>query len=181
MQFVTRAYDVRAVRPDLDTQPHLVGQLVELRPLNAGDRQALQAAASDPLIWEQHPADRHLPDVFDSFFAEHLASGSSLLVLDRATGETIGVSRYDRYSLERSEVEIGWTFLIRSRWGGAFNSELKQLMLDHAFTSVERVRFHVAPDNIRSQRAVTKLGALPDGARPDGHLIFVLEREHWRM
>jgi hypothetical protein len=41
------------------------------------------------------------------------------------------------------EVEIGWTFPVRSHWGGATNREVKRLMLDHAFTFVETVIFWV--------------------------------------
>jgi RimJ/RimL family protein N-acetyltransferase len=42
----------------------------------------------------------------------------------------IGSSRFHGYSEERSEVEIGWTFLARSHWGGRYNGELKRLMLE---------------------------------------------------
>jgi N-acetyltransferase len=144
---------------ELDRQPHLVGRLVEIRPLRAEDYDALHAAASDPLIWEQHPDERWREHVFRKFFAEHLASGGALLVLDRSDGRVIGTSRYDGFDPERSEVEIGWTFLARSHWGGTINAELKELMLEHAFRSVERVIFLAAVGNLRSRRAIEKLGA----------------------
>jgi N-acetyltransferase len=148
--------------------PHLVGELVELRPLREDDFAALYAVASDPLIWEQHPVPRYRADVFREFFAEHLASGGALLALDRRTGAVIGTTRFHGYDPERSEVEIGWTFLARSHWGGAYNAEMKSLMLAHAFRSVETVVFLVHPDNIRSQRSVEKLGAVHIGERLDG-------------
>jgi N-acetyltransferase len=88
-------------------------------------------------------------------------------VIDRRDGRVIGQSRYHGYDPERSEVEIGWTFLARSHWGGEYNGELKRLMLDHAFRSVSRVVFLIHPDNVRSQRAVEKLGAVRAGSRPD--------------
>ena len=53
----------------------------------------------------------------------------------------------------------GNTFLVRSRWGGSSNSELKRIMLDYAFLSVDTVWFHVGEHNLRSRRAVEKLGA----------------------
>jgi RimJ/RimL family protein N-acetyltransferase len=155
---------------EFDPQPHLVGRLVELRPLRAEDYDALYAAASDPLIWELHPDERWREDVFRDFFAQHLASGGALLILDPATGEVIGTSRYHGYDAERSEVEIGWTFLVRSRWGGAANGELKQLMLDHAFRSVDRVIFLAAVGNLRSRRAIEKLGATFVETRWQEHL-----------
>ena len=164
-----------------DAQPNLVGDLVELRPLRADDYDALAEAASDPLLWEQHPDDRHLPEVFRAFFAAHLASGGALLALDPRTGETIGTSRFDGYDAERGEVEIGWTFLVRSRWGGAVNADLKALMLDHAFRFVHTVVFLVARGNVRSQRALEKLGACRIGERPSRrgtpYLAYALTRD----
>jgi RimJ/RimL family protein N-acetyltransferase len=108
-------------------QPNLKGALVELRPLRLDDYRDVYAVAADPLIWEQHPAkNRHEEAVFREFFAEALASGGALLVTDAATRRVIGSSRFHGYSEERSEVEIGWTFLARSHWGGRYNAELKR-------------------------------------------------------
>jgi RimJ/RimL family protein N-acetyltransferase len=156
--------------PEFDAQPHLVGRLVELRPLRAEDYDALYAAASDPLIWQLHPDERWREDVFREFFAPHLASGGALLILDRADGRVIGTSRYYGYDREQSEVEIGWTFLVRSHWGGVVNGEVKQLMLEHAFRSVERVVFLAAVGNLRSRRAIEKLGATYVGTIRRGNL-----------
>ena len=140
-----------------------------MRPLRAGDFAELYAAASDPRIWEQHPvSNRHEEAVFRAYFAEHLASGETLAVLDRSNGRIVGQSRFHGFDAERSEVEIGWTFLARSHWGGEYNGEMKRLMLDHAFRYVERVVFLIHPENLRSQRAVEKLGAVRAGSRPDG-------------
>jgi RimJ/RimL family protein N-acetyltransferase len=156
-----------------DPKPTLHGTLVSLRPLRAEDRDALYAVASDPLIWEQHPArNRHEEAVFEEFFAESLASGGALLVTDSATRQVIGSSRFHGYSEDRSEVEIGWTFLARSHWGGRYNGELKQLMLRHAFRFVDSVVLFVSPENTRSQRAVVKIGGVLDPDR-DGERRLV--------
>jgi RimJ/RimL family protein N-acetyltransferase len=139
-----------------------------LRPLAADDREALYAVASDPEIWRQHWAtNRHERAVFDIFFDESLHSGGALLATDASTGSVIGSSRYHGFKKEASEVEIGWTFLARSHWGGLYNGEMKRLMLEHAFRFVETVVFLVAPHNLRSQRAVEKIGAVRDGMRSD--------------
>ena len=143
-----------------DLQPHLIGERVELRPLEEGDFPALFAVASDPLIWEQHPSwDRYKEEVFQQFFREAMASGGAFLVLDRADDRVIGSSRYAGYDAEKSEIEIGWTFLARSHWGGRSNGEMKRLMLDHAFRFVTSVYFVIGPNNIRSRTAVTRIGA----------------------
>jgi RimJ/RimL family protein N-acetyltransferase len=153
-----------------DAQPTLRGELLEARPLSREDFDALYDAASDPLIWEQHPEpDRYRKDVFRRYFDEQLRSGGALIVIDRVSGAVVGLSRYHGYDEARSEVEIGWTFLVRSHWGGTYNRELKSLMLAHAFRFVRNVVFLVGPENIRSQRAVEKIGALRAGSRADAY------------
>ena len=63
-------------RVTADLQPHLLGELVELRPLREDDWETLFQVASDPTIWEQHPnSDRHRKDVFRTFFREAIDSG----------------------------------------------------------------------------------------------------------
>ena len=124
--------------------------------------------AADPLIWEQHPAkDRYQQEQFRVFFREALESGGALVAIDTKDGRVIGSSRFHGYDGDKSEVEIGWTFLARSHWGGRYNGEMKQLMLQHAFRFVDRVVFLVGLHNRRSQRAVEKLGGVRVGSRPD--------------
>jgi RimJ/RimL family protein N-acetyltransferase len=113
-------------------------------------------AASDPLLWKQHPEQRHRPEVFEPYFDDLLACGGALAIRERRTGRVVGVSRYEPRG---DAVEIGWTFLERALWGGPANAELKALMLGHAFASVERVELRVHASNARSRRAVEKLGA----------------------
>ena len=149
-----------------DLQPTLKGELLELRPLRPEDFQDLYAVAADPLIWEQHPSkDRYKEEVFKAFFREALESGGALLALDCKDGRVIGSSRFHGYSQEKREIEIGWTFLARSHWGGVFNREMKQLMLRHAFRFVDSVVFVVGPQNLRSQKAMEKLGGVRTGRR----------------
>ena len=148
---------------NFDTQPRLQNDLITARPLRVDDFAALFELASDPLLWEQHPArDRYQEPVFRAFFDDALKSGGALLVQDRRTGASIGTSRYAALDTQRSEVEIGWTFLARACWGGRFNARLKSLMLQHAFRYVESVIFDVGAANFRSQKAVLKLGATLD-------------------
>ncbi|MCM3876718.1 MAG: GNAT family N-acetyltransferase [Thermoanaerobaculia bacterium] len=152
-----------------DLQPVLEGELLRLRPLRPEDLHDLYAVASDPLIWEQHPSnDRHQVEVFKGFFREALESGGALIAIDSKDGQVIGSSRFHGYDGAKSEIEIGWTFLARSRWGGAYNGEMKQLMLRHAFRFVNSVVFLVGPKNVRSQRAMEKIGGARVGSRLDG-------------
>ena len=151
-----------------DRQPVLRGELLELRPLRSDDFSELHRAASDPLIWEQHPEpDRWTEPVFRAYFDEGLASGGALVAIDRSSGKIVGSSRFHGFDANAGVVEIGWSFLARTYWGGRYNGEMKRLMLTHAFRWVDRVIFLIGPDNLRSQRAVEKIGAVRAGTTTD--------------
>ncbi len=57
-------------------------------------------------------------------------------------------------------VEIGWSFLSRKYWGGVYNKSIKKLLIDYAFESLEDVIFYIGKENIRSQKAVEKIGGI---------------------
>jgi RimJ/RimL family protein N-acetyltransferase len=167
-----------------DLQPLLKGDLLELKPLAQEDFHRLYAVASDPLIWEQHPEkDRYKEEIFKRFFREALESGGALIALDSRDGKVIGSSRFHGYDEQKSEIEIGWTFLARSHWGGIYNREMKQLMLRHAFRFVSSVIFLVGPQNLRSQRAVEKIGGVRVArAGGDGRnsLVYQITASNWK-
>lgn len=159
-----------------DLQPTLRGKLIELRPLRPDDFDALYDAGRDPLIWEQHPEhDRYTPDVFRRYFDGGIASGGAFAVVDLASGRIIGSSRYADYKPLEREIEIGWTFLERTYWGGEYNRELKKLMVDHALRFVDRVVYRVGENNLRSQKALQKIEARSLSSA-GGIVVFVIER-----
>ncbi len=145
----------------VDLQPTLIGATLQLRPTVAGDFDAMFAAASDPLIWAVHPAhDRWQEPVFRAYFADALESGGGMTVIERASGEIVGASRYSAARAGPGEVEIGWTFLVRRLWGGGANHELKSLMLGHAWQWFDPVIFMVGENNVRSRGAMEKIGGV---------------------
>lgn len=153
---------------EIDLQPKLEGRWVRLRPLRVDDFDSLYAVAADPAIWEQHPSrDRYREEVFRVFFREALESGGALIAVDAVSGAVIGTSRFHGHDPLARELEIGWTFLARSHWGGRWNGEMKRLMLRHAFGFVDSIIFVVDPKNLRSQRAVEKIGGRRRGSRAD--------------
>ena len=170
----------------MNRQPVLEGERLLLRPLRPDDWAALFGVASDPLVWEQHPAhDRWQEPVFRAFFDDALAKGGALAVIDRASGALIGSSRFQNHDpAGGGSVEIGWTFLARSHWGGVWNREMKRLMIGYALDVVERVRFVVGADNLRSRRAMEKIGGHLTGVRetrmlaggPVGHVHYAITR-----
>lgn len=150
-----------------DLQPVLESELLRLRPLVASDSRALYAIASDPAVWEQHPSkDRVHEPVFRRWFDDALASGGALVAVERGVERVIGTSRYAHTDAPNT-IEIGWTFLDRSHWGGTFNGDMKRLMIEHASGSFQSVVFTVHSLNVRSQKAVERLGAQPVATEPD--------------
>ena len=107
-------------------QPQLHSDLLYLRPITADDFDALYAAASEPLIWQQHPAkNRYQKSEFSQYFNAAISSKGALVAIDKATNKVIGSSRDHDYSAENAELEIGWSFLVRSHWGGVYNKDMK--------------------------------------------------------
>ena len=171
----------------MNRQPVLEGERLLLRPLRTDDWDALYAVAGDPLIWEVHPAhDRWQEPVFRAFFDDALANGGAMAVIDRASESIVGSSRWQGYDpADGGSVEIGWTFLARSHWGGAYNPELKRLMLAHAFAFVDRVVFRVGETNGRSRGAMEKIGGqlteMRDVVQMHGreiaHVVYAITRD----
>jgi N-acetyltransferase len=175
--------------PEPDFQPTLAGPTVIVRPVTPDDWAELFAAGSDPEIWKVHPSsDRYTEPAFREYFDGAVASRMGFVFVDRQTSRLIGSSRYHGYDATRSEIEVGWTFIARSHWGGTTNREVKRLMLDHAFTFVDTVIFWVGEQNWRSQGAMTKIG----GVRRDGlftreatgatpHFIFEIGKRRYQQ
>lgn len=161
----------------MNWQPTLNGKFLKLRPLKSTDFEVLYAAASDLKIWEQHPqSTRYQREVFQKFFDGAIASGGAFLIQDQKTDEVIGSSRYYDHKPQENSVIIGYTFLIRRCWGGEYNRELKALMLDYAFRTVDRVLFEIGAQNLRSQKAIQKIGAHKTAERQlDGAHHFIYE------
>lgn len=160
----------------LNLQPTLSGELLKLRPLRDKDFDKLYEAASDPLVWEQHPQyNRYKLEVFKALFNK-LLEAKGTLIIETLDGRVIGSSTYYEYEPNKSRIVIGYTFIAREFWGGKFNGELKSLMLRHAFEKVDTVHFHIGRDNKRSRRAIEKIGAvLIDESAVNGQIRVTYE------
>jgi RimJ/RimL family protein N-acetyltransferase len=172
-----------------ELQPQLQNESVKLRPLASADFEILYAVASDPLIWEQHPnQDRYKREVFQNFFEGAMASGGAFLVYDAVTDKPIGSSRFYEYNEKNSSIAIGYTFLARDHWGTTYNRALKTIMLDHAFTFVNKVIFHIGAKNIRSQTAIQRLGAIKvdeqdiayHGESSNPNFVYCINKSGWK-
>lgn len=171
----------------IDTTVELVGGGLHLSPMVASDYAALFSAASDPLIWAGHPArERYTEAVFRPYFDALLEVGGTYVIRREATGEVIGCSRYYVAEDAPEDIGIGFTFITRACWGGSVNFELKRVMLAHAYEHYDRVWLHIAPGNIRSQKAAENLGAAFEGeavitllGAPSRNLRYCLAKEGW--
>lgn len=171
-------------------QPVLQNKFVIARPLETTDFDLLFAAASDPLIWEQHPnKNRYQPAAFQNYFTGAMESGGALLVKDAQTGEVIGSSRYYSYDEAVKTVSIGYTFFVRSHWGRGYNYALKTLMLDQAFQLAETITFYIGAVNKRSQVSIERFGAVKTGEEetayygeaPKLDYIYSVTKERWKF
>ena len=176
----------------MNLQPqNLENQLVELRPLLPSDFELLYAVASDPFIWEQHPTkERYQKPIFQIFFDGALEMEGAFVVVDKQTKNIIGSSRFYEYNVRKKSITIGYTFYGRAYWGKSYNIEVKKLMINYAFQYVDNVVFHIGSQNIRSQKAIEKLGAVKYDEQtiyykgePTANLNFFykIKKENWQI
>lgn len=145
----------------MNLQPILENDLVRVIPLKQDDFEALYQVASDPLVWEQHPnKDRYKREVFQNFFDGAMQSGGAFKIIDNASGKVIGSTRFYDLDIENKSILIGYTFYGRDYWGSSYNPQVKKLMLDYAFQFLDKVYFHIGAQNIRSQKAIERIGAI---------------------
>jgi N-acetyltransferase len=171
-----------------DIQPSLENQQVLVLPLQKTDFAALLATAADPKIWEQHPnKDRWRPEVFRTFFDGAMQSRGAFKIVERATNEVAGSTRFYGYNAQDDSILIGYTFYATRYWGKGFNTGVKTLLLNYIFQFVSQVYFHIGGQNIRSQTAISRLGAEKIaeeeiayfGEKPNLNFIYRLSKEKW--
>jgi N-acetyltransferase len=174
----------------------LKGHFVTLRQLTPKHINALELAASDPVIWQNLPIGGWRKDAFWTWAYETLelqmrGLAHVFVVLDNETGAIVGTTRFQDMDAHHGKTDIGWTWYIPSVWGKGFNFDAKNLMLTHAFETwrVQRIGFKVDERNERSQNALEKIGASREGffrnhmMRPDGSrrnsIFYGITDEDW--
>jgi RimJ/RimL family protein N-acetyltransferase len=169
-------------------QPSLEDSKTLLLPLQATDFEALYAAASDPKVWEQHPnKDRWKQEVFRTFFVGAMQSRGAFKIIDKATNEVAGSTRFYDYNEQNDSILIGYTFYATRYWGTGLNHRVKTMMLNYIFQFVSQVFLHIGAANIRSQIAISRLGAEKVdeqevayfGEAPQLNFVYRIGREEW--
>lgn len=149
----------------------LYGDAVKLEPLDPSHADDLLAAGADPEIWRYMPIPQ--PDSaaevrkwIDEAW-KLAATGDQLpfAIIDPETGRAVGSTRYLEIHRNWRTLEIGWTWLAASVQRSAVNTETKLMLLKHAFEDqgALRVQFKTDGRNIRSQKAIERLGAVKEG------------------
>lgn len=173
---------------ELNIQPFLENDRAMLVPLKEDEFDLLYGVAADPGIWEQHPnKDRWRKEVFQNFFDGAIQSKGAFKIIDKATGEVAGSTRFYEYDKTKDSIFIGYTFYATKYWGTGFNRSVKKLMLDYAFQSVSSVLFHIGANNTRSQIAIGRVGAIKIGEEeiryygeaPKLNFVYEIKKSDW--
>lgn len=177
----------------------LRGNYVYLERLKAEDIPTLKELARDERIWE-FTRTLLMNDAYDEQFEKYIAIAlnpnpflpqQSFVMRDAQTGAVMGMTRFYKVEPEHKRLNIGYTWYRPEYWGKAHNKECKLLLLQYAFETLgfRRVEFEVAHKNIRSQKAVEKIGGVKEGVlrkhslQPDGDIrhtvVFSIVDDEW--
>ena len=148
----------------------LEGERIRLEPLGEGHHAALCAVGLDDELWRWTPKPVRTAADMAAYIAVALAeqkAGRALpfAIIDQATGQVIGSTRYREIEPAHRRVEIGSTWLGRSWQRTAANTEAKYLLLRHAFETLGCIRVELKTDalNERSRAAISRIGAREEG------------------
>ena len=177
----------------------LSGEHVYLQVLQPEHIPLIKPLIRNERIWE-YTKTLLINDTFDEQFDRYINAALdprfsgmqiSFVMRDRQTDEVIGMTRYYRIEPSHKRLSIGYTWYTPEYWGKVHNKECKLLLLKYAFEVLgyQRVEFEVAHQNIRSQKAVTKIGAVKEavlrkhGLHADGTVrdtvVFSIIDDEW--
>jgi RimJ/RimL family protein N-acetyltransferase len=148
----------------------LIGKMIQLQPLTLDHVPGL-FAASDPSIWKYMLyGDITTESDMRNWVLEMLerAKGGTDLpfaVVDLASGNELGATRYLEIRPQHHGLEIGGTWYGPKFQRTGINTECKYLLLKHAFETLGciRVQFKADSRNERSINAIKRIGAKSEG------------------
>jgi RimJ/RimL family protein N-acetyltransferase len=154
----------------IDTNIILEGDTVTLFPLEMKYKEQVYEAIKNPDIWKYTWREVKTFDDIEQILLiaiQNKDDGKQLpfIIKDKLSGEIIGTTRIGDIDTANRNVEIGWTWLTPTAWRTKVNTECKFLMLQYCFEELKvlRVQFSISGQNIRSQRAVERIGAVKEG------------------
>lgn len=160
-----------AISSEMIVEPvTLAGEHVQLEPMLEAHHAALAEVGLDEDLWKWIPVPvrtaEEMKAYVDAALAEQ-ARGASLpfTIVERATGNVIGSTRYANIERIHRRVEIGWTWVARPWQRTAVNTECKYMLLKHAFETLGCIRVELKTDSLneRSRAAILRIGAKEEG------------------
>ena len=154
----------------IETNVTLEGNTVILIPLEMSYKNQLYEAIKSPDVWKYTWREVKSLDDLEQISATAIKSkddGTQIpfIVMDKLSGVVLGTTRIGDIDLANRNAEIGWTWLSPIVWRTKVNTECKYLLLQYCFEQLEviRVQFSISGQNIRSQKAVERIGAVKEG------------------
>lgn len=148
----------------------LENKRVRLSPLTLENYTNLLSVASEPKLIKYSPSDIESPTALKSYVEtalEQQEKKSSLpfIIYDKKIMNFAGCTRYMNIDYSNKVLDIGATWIGKKFQGTGLNSEMKHLLINHAFNKLgfEKVTFRIDERNMQSRKAVEKLGAILEG------------------
>ena len=147
-----------------------------IKQLKNRDFNLLYNIGKNKKIWEQHPEnDRWKKEKFNNFFDNGIKNEFGFYgIFDKSNNNIIGSTRFYSYNKKENSIKLGFTFLTPEYWGADTNLQIKTLMLGYAFNYVENVYFDIGKNNIRSRKAIEKIGATLYLDADIGNVLYIL-------
>ena len=163
------------------TPDQLDNDHIRLEPLREDHRAALRPLADDPDMWALNTLrgyGEHFDTWFDTMLDNQIKGQQiSYAVWSKSHDDYVGHSAYLMIAPAHARVEIGWTWYTPLARGTQVNPACKHALLSHAFKKkAERVELKTHHKNLRSQRAMEKLGAVREGVLRSHTLCWTGER-----
>ncbi|NGQ95207.1 GNAT family N-acetyltransferase [Brevibacillus sp. SYP-B805] len=169
-----------------------MGKKVKLTPMEMNHMESLYEAGRYPNIWTVTQGRIDSLDDAREYVRKALEQKNALpfVIIDQESQKIVGSTRFYDISVQNRSLEIGSTWLTPAMWRTYVNTECKYLLLKHCFETLGtiRVQFKTDSRNIRSQRALERIGAvkegvlrnhmiLPDGYVRDSVYYSIIDRE----
>ena len=166
----------------MDIKNKLENKNFILKLLDHNDFNLLYNIGKNKQIWEQHPEnDRWKREKFKIFFDNGIKNKFGIYgIFDKSKNTVIGSTRYYLYS-KKNSIKIGFTFLTPEYWSTDTNLQIKTLMLGYAFNYVDNIYFDIGKNNIRSRKAIEKIGATLHLDADIGNVLYILRFEDLKM
>ena len=148
----------------------LEGNMVQLIPLELHHLEELYTLASDKELWRLVPSDCSERETFFTNYTQAIKARAQglqypFVIVNKETGQYMGSTRFfEMYELDK-KLEIGWTWITQEYWGTTVNLECKLLLMAYCFEvlQVNRVQLKTKDTNIRSRKAIEKIGGVFEG------------------